>query len=95
MARTLIKNGTVVSPTGRHRVDVLIEGDTISAMLEPGKGSLSNSIDNLNGFTKNLTKNIQNPVFICQSFKTLTLVLLFCWNLKKIDCEFGHLGVQI
>ena len=37
MARTLIKNGTVVSPTGRHRVDVLIEGDTISALLEPGQ----------------------------------------------------------
>ena len=37
MARTLIKNGTVVSPTGRHEVDVLIEGDTISALLERGK----------------------------------------------------------
>ena len=37
MARTLIKNGTVISPTGRHRVDVLIEGETISALLEPGK----------------------------------------------------------
>ena len=25
MARTLIKNGTVISPTGRHEQDVLIE----------------------------------------------------------------------
>ena len=37
MARTLIKNGTVVSPTGKHAVDVLIEGETILALLERGK----------------------------------------------------------
>ena len=42
MARTLIKNGTVISPTGRHRVDVLIEGETISALLEPGKADALN-----------------------------------------------------
>ena len=42
MARTLIKNGTVVSPTGRHEVDVLIEGDTISALLERGKAEALN-----------------------------------------------------
>ena len=37
MARVLIKNGTVVSPTGRHDVDVLIEGETISALLQRGQ----------------------------------------------------------
>ncbi|MEY2763569.1 MAG: hypothetical protein RLZZ43_1384 [Actinomycetota bacterium] len=42
MARTLIKNGTVVSPTGRHEVDVLIEGETISALLERGKAEALN-----------------------------------------------------
>ena len=42
MARTLIKNGTVVSPTGRHEVDVLIEGETILALLERGKSDSLN-----------------------------------------------------
>ncbi len=37
MAKVLIKNGTVVSPTGRHEVDVLIEGETISALLQRGQ----------------------------------------------------------
>ena len=37
MAKVLIKNGTVVSPTGRHDVDVLIEGETISALLQRGQ----------------------------------------------------------
>ncbi len=37
--------------------ELAITTNRLSAMLEPGKGSLSNSIDNLNGFTKNLTKN--------------------------------------
>ena len=43
MARTLIKNGTVVSPTGRHEVDVLIEGDTISALLDRKSTRLNSS----------------------------------------------------
>ena len=42
MARTLIKNGTVVSPTGRHEVDVLIEGETILALLDRGKADSLN-----------------------------------------------------
>ena len=42
MARTLIKNGTVVSPTGRHEVDVLIEGETISALLNRGQAEAMN-----------------------------------------------------
>jgi dihydropyrimidinase len=42
MARTLIKNGTVVSPTGRHEVDVLIEGETISALLNRGQADALN-----------------------------------------------------
>ena len=48
MARTLIKNGTVVSPTGQHTVDVLIEGETILALLERGKSdSLSITADKI------------------------------------------------
>jgi dihydropyrimidinase len=33
---TLIKNGTVVSTTGRHEADVLIDGEKIAAILQPG-----------------------------------------------------------
>ena len=33
---TLIKNGTVVSATGRHAAEVLVDGTTISAVLQPG-----------------------------------------------------------
>src|SRR6187431_3706267 len=36
MATTLIKNGTVVSATGRSEADVLIDGETIVAVLQPG-----------------------------------------------------------
>jgi dihydropyrimidinase len=38
--RTLIKNGTVVSATGRAAADVLIDGETIVAVLEPGSTRL-------------------------------------------------------
>ena len=37
MARTLIINGTIVSPTGRNAGDVLVDGDTIAAIFEPGQ----------------------------------------------------------
>ena len=37
MARILIKGGTVVSPTGRHDVDVLVEGETVAALLQLGQ----------------------------------------------------------
>jgi dihydropyrimidinase len=37
MARILITNGTVVSPTGRQLIDVLIEDDKIAAMYAPGQ----------------------------------------------------------
>ncbi|MCU1400463.1 MAG: dihydropyrimidinase, partial [Acidimicrobiales bacterium] len=40
MARTLITNGTVVSPTGRQLIDVLIEGEVIVAMYAPGQAEL-------------------------------------------------------
>ena len=40
MARTLITNGTVVSPTGRQLIDVLIDGETIVAMYAPGQAEL-------------------------------------------------------
>src|SRR5688572_201270 len=36
MARTLIKNGTVVAATGRSENDVLIDGETIAAVGAPG-----------------------------------------------------------
>jgi dihydropyrimidinase len=38
--RTLIKNGTVVSATGRGAADVLVDGETIVAVLEPGSTRL-------------------------------------------------------
>jgi dihydropyrimidinase len=37
MARILIMGGTVVSPTGRHDVDVLVEGETVAALLQRGQ----------------------------------------------------------
>ena len=40
MARTLITNGTVVSPTGRQLIDVLIDGETIAALYAPGQAAL-------------------------------------------------------
>jgi dihydropyrimidinase len=36
----LVKNGTVVSPTGATRADVLIDGERIVALLEPGTTTL-------------------------------------------------------
>jgi dihydropyrimidinase len=36
----LIKNGTVVSPTGQTRADVLIDGERIAALLQPGSSVL-------------------------------------------------------
>ena len=40
MARTLITNGTVVSPTGQQLIDVLIDGETIAALYAPGQAAL-------------------------------------------------------
>ncbi len=40
MARTLITNGTVISPTGRQLIDVLIDGETVVAMYAPGQEQL-------------------------------------------------------
>ena len=34
--RTLIRGGTVVNPTGPQPADVLIDGETIAAVLSPG-----------------------------------------------------------
>ncbi len=39
MARTLIANGTVVSPTGRQQIDVLLDGETIAALYAPGQAA--------------------------------------------------------
>ena len=36
MAKVLIKNGKVISPTGVHENDVLIEGEKITAVGAPG-----------------------------------------------------------
>ncbi|MGK2854326.1 MAG: dihydropyrimidinase [Microbacteriaceae bacterium] len=40
MAITLIRGGTVVSSTGRQLIDVLIDGETIIALVEPGATAL-------------------------------------------------------
>jgi len=40
MGTTLIRGGTVVSATGRHRIDVLIDGERIAALVEPGSAAL-------------------------------------------------------
>ena len=37
MARTLIANGTVIESGGRRRADVLVDGETIAALLAPGQ----------------------------------------------------------
>src|SRR5512134_2870511 len=39
MARILINNGTVVSATGASPADVLVDGETIAALLEPGQAT--------------------------------------------------------
>jgi len=40
MTTTLIKNGTVINATGSAAADVLVEGETIAAVLNPGSGLL-------------------------------------------------------
>ncbi|MCS0500406.1 dihydropyrimidinase [Protaetiibacter mangrovi] len=44
MATTLITGGTVVSATGRSRADVLIDGETIVAVLAPGSQLLGTDL---------------------------------------------------
>jgi dihydropyrimidinase len=44
MATTLITGGTVVSATGRAAADVLIDGETIRAVLEPGSSLLGTDV---------------------------------------------------
>jgi dihydropyrimidinase len=39
MTTTLITGGTVVSPTGRSDADVLIDGETVAALLAPGQAA--------------------------------------------------------
>ena len=38
MSRTLIRGGSVVSTTGATPADVLLDGETIAAVLSPGLG---------------------------------------------------------
>jgi len=45
MATTLITGGTVVSATGRSQADVLIDGETIVAVLQPGPELLVRDLD--------------------------------------------------
>jgi len=42
---TLIKNGTVVSATGASAADVLIDGETIAAVLSPGSTVLGSDLE--------------------------------------------------
>ncbi|MEO8162417.1 MAG: dihydropyrimidinase, partial [Ilumatobacteraceae bacterium] len=44
MTRTLITNGTVISSTGQHLQDVLIEGEKIVAVLESGQAQRLNIV---------------------------------------------------
>lgn len=44
MATTLITGGTVVSSTGRALADVLVDGETIRAVLEPGSTLLGHDL---------------------------------------------------
>lgn len=44
MTTTLIKGGTVVSATGRGEADVLIDGETIAAVLAPGSQLLGTDV---------------------------------------------------
>ncbi|TXF10788.1 dihydropyrimidinase, partial [Mycobacterium tuberculosis] len=50
MVTTLIRGGTVVSATGRQSIDVLIDGATIAALIEPGAApfgdGLAERVDN-------------------------------------------------
>ncbi len=43
--KTLIKNGTVVNATGTGAADVLIDGETIAAVLEPGSTLLGFEVE--------------------------------------------------
>ena len=40
---TLIRNGTVVSATGSHRIEVLVDGQTIAALLQPGSDAAASA----------------------------------------------------
>ena len=44
MATTLITGGTLVSATGRGEADVLIDGETIAAVLAPGSHLLGTDV---------------------------------------------------
>jgi dihydropyrimidinase len=44
MATTLITGGTVVSATGRVEADVLVDGETIAAVLQPGSTALGSDL---------------------------------------------------
>ena len=51
MATTLIIGGTVVTATGRSEADVLVDGETIAAVLAPGSvllgTDLTSSVDHV------------------------------------------------
>jgi dihydropyrimidinase len=40
----LISGGTVIGPTGAHRADVLVDGETIAALVEPGSTALGSDL---------------------------------------------------
>ena len=44
MATTLIRGGTVVTATGRSEADVLVDGETIVAVLAPGSHLLGTDL---------------------------------------------------
>ena len=43
--KILITNGTVVGPTGAQAMDVLVDGDAIAALVQPGSALVGDNID--------------------------------------------------
>ena len=41
---TLISGGTIVSATGRVKADVLVDGETIAAVVAPGNTALGSDL---------------------------------------------------
>lgn len=44
--KLLIKNGSVISPLGTARADVLVDGETIAAVINPGDTALGTQLEN-------------------------------------------------
>ena len=65
----LITNGTVVSPTGRHRIDVLIDGETIAvlARARPAAGVAADPRSTPPASTSSPAASTCTPTWSCPS----------------------------